>query len=77
MVRFQTRWVNKKLKGKNGRYRICSVNFPTELHQRVEAKLKKDFDVEWSEYENEELEVINLTFKRNKRAKKYSTKPLG
>jgi hypothetical protein len=74
MVRFQTRWMNKSYKGKDHRYRICSVNFPAALHDRVEAKSKKDFDINWSEHETDELEIINVTFTRNKLAKKPSTK---
>jgi hypothetical protein len=74
VVRFQTRWMNKSYKGKNYRYKICSVNFPVVLHERVEAKLRKDFDVDWNEQETAEKEVINVTFTRNKLAKKPSTK---
>ncbi|MCJ7634448.1 hypothetical protein MUP77_18905 [Candidatus Bathyarchaeota archaeon] len=72
MVKFQTRWMTKSYKGKNHRYRMCSVNFPVVLHDRVEAKSKKDFDVDWSEHETGELEIITVTFTRNKLAKKPS-----
>ena len=74
MVRFQTRWMNKSYKGKDYRYRICSVNFPVVLHERVEAKSKKDFEIDWTEQETDELEIINVTFTRNKLAKNLSTK---
>jgi len=66
MVRFQSRWMNKSYKGKDHQYRICSVNFPVKLHDKVEAKTKKDFDVEWNEQETDEEEIINVTFRRNK-----------
>jgi len=66
MVRFQVRWVNRNYKGKNRRYRVCSVNFPVFLHEKVEAKAKKDFDVYWTEQETSELETITVTFTRIK-----------
>ena len=58
--------MTKNYKGKDHRYRMCSVNFPVVLHDRVEAKSKKDFDVDWSEHETEELEIITVTFTRKK-----------
>lgn len=60
--------MNKSYKGKDHRYRICSVNFPVMLHDRVEAKSKskKDFDVDWTEQETDELEIITVTFTRKK-----------
>ncbi|HII85678.1 TPA: hypothetical protein HA273_03705 [Candidatus Bathyarchaeota archaeon] len=66
MVRFQSRWVNKEYKGKNYRYRVCSVNFPVGLHEKVEAKSKKDFEVEWVEHDTNEQEIVNVKFTRNK-----------
>jgi hypothetical protein len=42
------------------------VNFPVQLHDKVEAKGKKDFEVEWSEQETDEEEIVNVTFRRNK-----------
>lgn len=75
VVRFQTRWINKSYKGKGHRYRICSVNFPVMLHDRVEAKSnsKKDFEVNWNEQETDELEIVTVTFTRKKHANRTST----
>lgn len=71
MVRFQARWINKTYKGKDRRYRICAVNFPVTLHDRVEAKAnsKNDYNVEWYEYETAELEIVTVTFTRKKHTK--------
>ena len=66
MVRFQRRWASKRYKGKKRRYPIYSVNFPAELNQKVEAKLKKDFTLNWTEKETNEEETISLTFTRSK-----------
>jgi len=66
MVRFQSRWITKSYKGKDHLYRICSVNFPVKLHDKVGAKTKKDFEVEWSEQETDEEEIVNVTFRRNR-----------
>jgi hypothetical protein len=71
MVRFQARWINKTYKGKDRRYRICAVNFPVTIHDRVEAKAnsKGDYKVEWDEYETDELEIVRVTFTRKKHSK--------
>jgi hypothetical protein len=71
MVRFQARWINKTYKGKDRRYRICAVNFPVKLHDRVEAKAnsKNDYNVEWDEHETDELEIVTVTFTRKKQSK--------
>ena len=68
MVKFQARWIKKTYKGKDSRYRICGVNFPVKLHDKVEAKAnsKGDYDVEWDEYETAELEIVTVTFTRKK-----------
>ena len=75
MVKFQARWINKTYKGKDRRYRICNVNFPVKLHDKVEAKAnsKGDYDVEWDEYETAELEIITVTFTRKKHSKSPTT----
>ena len=73
MVRFQIRWIKKSYKGKNRRYRVCSVNFPAALHDKVEAKAKKIFDVDWNEQETDELETVTVTFTRNKLPEDSST----
>jgi hypothetical protein len=71
MVRFQARWIHKTYKGKDHPYRICTVNFPVKLHDRVEAKAnsKADYNVEWDEYETDELEIVTVTFTRKKHSK--------
>lgn len=71
MVRFQARWINKTYKGKPRRYRVCAVNFPVKLHDKVEAKAnsKNDYDVEWDEDETDEIEIVTLTFTRTKNVK--------
>ncbi|MBT0158975.1 hypothetical protein G4O51_03210 [Candidatus Bathyarchaeota archaeon A05DMB-2] len=66
MVRFQRRWSSKSYKGKRRRYPIYSVNFPTELNGKVEAKRQKDYDLTWTEKETDKQEIITLTFTRNK-----------
>jgi|DewCreStandDraft_4_1066084.scaffolds.fasta_scaffold02608_1 hypothetical protein len=66
VVRFQRRWASKRYKGKRLRYPIYSVNFPTELNEKVEAKRQKDYTLNWVEQETEQEEVITLTFTRNK-----------
>ena len=68
MVRFQTRWVNKEYKGKVYRYRVCSVNFPVVLHEKVAAKSKRDFEIDWAEQDTDEQEIVNVRFTRNKLA---------
>ncbi len=66
MVRFQRRWASKRYKGKKRRYPIYSVNFPTELNEKVEAKRQKDYTLNWTEQETDQQEKITLTFTRNK-----------
>ncbi|MCW4003428.1 MAG: hypothetical protein NWE95_05910 [Candidatus Bathyarchaeota archaeon] len=66
VVRFQRRWASKRYKGKKRRYPIYSVNFPTELNKKVEAKRQKDYTLNWAEQETDREEVITLTFTRNK-----------
>ncbi|MCW3996666.1 MAG: hypothetical protein NWE98_11040 [Candidatus Bathyarchaeota archaeon] len=66
MVRFQRRWASKRYKGKRRRYPIYSVNFPTELNEKVEAKRQKDYTLNWTEQETDREEVITLTFTRTK-----------
>jgi hypothetical protein len=66
VVRFQRRWASKRYKGKKRRYPIYSVNFPTELNQKVEAKRQKDYTLTWTEQETDKQETITLTFTRNK-----------
>jgi len=70
MVRFQRRWSSKHYKGKNRRYPIYSVNFPTELNEKVEAKRQKDYDLTWTEQETDKEEKITITFTRNKQQDK-------
>jgi len=66
--------MNKRYKGNNYRYKLYSVNFPVKLHEKVEAKLRKDFEMDWTEQETAEKEIVNVTFTRNKLAKNLSTK---
>jgi hypothetical protein len=66
VVRFQRRWASKRYKGKKRRYPIYSVNFPTELNEKVEAKREKDYTLNWTEQETDKEEIITLTFTRNK-----------
>jgi hypothetical protein len=73
MVRFQVRWIKKSYKGKNRHYRVCSVNFPVFLHDKGEAKAKKDYDVAWNEQETDQLETVTVTFTRNKLPEDPST----
>lgn len=52
VIRFQRRWTSKRYKGKKRRYPIYSVNFPTELNDKVEAKRQKDYKLNWTEQES-------------------------
>lgn len=75
MVKFQKRMMIKTYKGSDYGYPIYSVNFPVELHEKVEAKLKKDFSVKWTEKETNEEEIINVTFTRKKLKNLLQDKP--
>ena len=61
--------MNKEYKGKIYRYRICSVNFPVTLHEKVAAKSKRDFAIDWDEQDTAEKEIVNVRFTRSKLAK--------
>ncbi|MEM3378510.1 MAG: hypothetical protein QW674_06155 [Candidatus Bathyarchaeia archaeon] len=66
MVRFQKRFVSKRYKGNKRRYPIYSVNFPAELNEKIEPKLKRDYTLKWTERSTGEEETITITFTRNK-----------
>ena len=66
LVRFQRRWAKKQYKGKNHRYPIYSINFPTEINEKVETKRQKDYELKWSEQEIDKEEIITVIFKRKK-----------
>ena len=67
MVEFQVRWMKKRYKKKEYRYKRYSMDFPTKLNEKIEPHMTKDFDnVDLTSHETDKQEIVNITLIRNK-----------
>ena len=69
MVRFRVRWIKKRYKRQEYRYKHYDLGLPTKLNDEIEQHEKKDFELDFTSRETTEKETITITMTRNKTAK--------